>query len=174
MKKILIAGYGGQGILFTGNVIAYAGMLLGKHVSWMPSYGPEMRGGTTNCVVLISDLPIGSPVINDPDIVLCFNLPSLDKFESWLVPGGSLFVNSSLAKRKAAEGINAHYIPATQLAIDNGMEGLANMIMAGKMLHECGICDLATAEEAMKKTVSERRQDMVALNMKALDIGFKY
>jgi 2-oxoglutarate ferredoxin oxidoreductase subunit gamma len=174
MRKILTAGYGGQGILFTGNVFAYAGMLQGKHVSWIPSYGPEMRGGTTNCVVIIADLPIGSPVINDPDIVLCFNLPSLDKFESWLAPGGTLFVNSSLAKRKAAESINAHYIPATQLAIDNDLEGLANMIMAGKVMRECGLCDLATAEAAMIKTVSERHQDRVAMNMKALDIGFNY
>jgi 2-oxoglutarate ferredoxin oxidoreductase subunit gamma len=146
-------------------------MLNDKHVSWFPSYGPEMRGGTTNCGVIISDSLIGSPVFLNPEILLCLNGPSFDKFEPRLAPGGVVFVDSSLTDKKAADGVNAHYIPATQLAYDHGLDGLGNMIILGKVMKECGLFDYAAAEKAMINSVSERRQDMVENNMKALKVG---
>jgi 2-oxoglutarate ferredoxin oxidoreductase subunit gamma len=174
MKQILVAGFGGQGVLFTGKLIAYSGMITGKQVTWMPSYGPEMRGGTTNCGVIVSDKLISTPIVSQPDILLCLNGPSLNKFESKLVPGGVIILDSSLAKRKVAEGIDAHYIPATKLAIDNGLEGLGNMIILGKALKECMLFERDIVAESMINCVSARRQDMVDKNMQALDIGLQY
>jgi 2-oxoglutarate ferredoxin oxidoreductase subunit gamma len=174
MKKILIAGYGGQGILFTGKVIAQAKMHDGKQVTWMPSYGPEMRGGTTNCGVIVSDTLIGSPVFLNPDMLLCLNGPSTDKFESRLTKGGIMFIDSTLCKRKVDASINAFYIPATQMAFDHKLDGLGNMIVLGKALKETGLFDMDTATEAMKECVSERHQDMVEANIKALALGMAY
>jgi 2-oxoglutarate ferredoxin oxidoreductase subunit gamma len=133
-----------------------------------------MRGGTTNCCVIISDTLIDSPVFTDPEIVLCLNGPSLNKFESWLAPGGKIFIDSSLTPKKTADGIDAIYIPATQMAYDNHLDGLGNMIILGKMMKECGIFNRETAEKSMKASVSERRQDMVEANLKAIDIGLAF
>jgi 2-oxoglutarate ferredoxin oxidoreductase subunit gamma len=174
MKQIFIAGFGGQGVLFTGRLLAYAGMAKGMEVTWLPSYGPETRGGTSNCSVIISDGAISSPLIAAPDILICMNLPSLDKFEKTLAKDGTLFIDSSLVTRRAAAGLNAHYIPATQLAVDNSAEGLANMILLGKVIRETGVFDRDTVAEAVKKIVSERRKDMVELNVRAIDIGVGY
>jgi 2-oxoglutarate ferredoxin oxidoreductase subunit gamma len=176
MTQVLIAGFGGQGILFAGRLLAYASMLRRKEVTWLPSYGPESRGGTSNCSVIVSDTPIGSPLVLEPDILICLNLPSLDKFESALAEGGALFADSSLAERKAVlpEGRTAYYVPATKLAYDNGMDGLANMIMMGKVMRERSVCDREAAGEAIRKLVSGRRQDMLELNLKALDMGLGY
>ncbi len=127
--EILLAGFGGQGILFAGKFLAYDGLLEDREVSWLPSYGPEMRGGTCNCSVILSDTKIGSPIVSDPNVLVALNLPSLDKFESTAVPGAKIFVDSSLIDRKVERSdVEAYYIPATKLASDEGLTGLANMI----------------------------------------------
>lgn len=175
MKQILVAGFGGQGILFAGKFLAYTGMLQGLEVSWLPSYGPEMRGGTANCSIIISDEKIGSPIVGKPNILVCMNLPSLDKFEQAMTKDGLLFIDSSLIERKTVRtDVTTHYIPATQLAYDNHMDGLANMVMIGKIIKEAAVCDQATIIEAMKKNVPERKKDLFDKNLKAIDIGYNY
>jgi len=175
MTRIFIAGFGGQGIQFTGKFLAYAGMLKGLEVSQMPSYGPESRGGTSNCSVILSKTPIGSPVVLSPDILICMNAPSLDKYEDTLPEHGTLYIDSSLITREITAPCAAvHKIPATKLAYDNGLEGLANMVMLGKVIRESAVCDLSLIIEAMKKVVPERKKDMFDGNMKAVDIGLHY
>ena len=116
-NRILIAGFGGQGVLFAGKFLAYKGLCEGRQLSWLPSYGPEMRGGTANCNVVLSDEPIGSPIVTSPDILIAMNLPSLDKFEDAVVPGGAIFVDSTLIERKVKrDDVRVFYIPATQMA----------------------------------------------------------
>lgn len=174
MKQILIAGFGGQGILFAGKFLAYAGMEQGLEVSWLPSYGPETRGGTSNCSVILSEGPIGSPVVLNPDILICMNLPSLDKFEDTPAKGGMLFADSTLIGRKARNAeVTAFYVPATGAADENGMAGLANMVMLGKVIKETEICGKETVMSAMKNIISERRKDMFDLNIKAIEMGMK-
>ena len=135
--NLLIAGFGGQGVLFAGKFIAYKGLLEGRQLSWLPSYGPEMRGGTANCSVILSDDPVGSPIVSNPDVLMVMNLPSLDKYEGEAVVGAKIFVDSTLIERKVVrEDVSAYYIPATQLAKDAGFPTLANMIMVGKMIRE--------------------------------------
>lgn len=174
-KQILIAGFGGQGILFTGKFLAYEGLLQGKEVSWLPSYGPEMRGGTANCSIILSDTPIGSPIVSSPDILVALNLPSLDRYEGATVSGGSIFVDSSLVERRLErEDVEAHYIPATRLANENSLGGLANMIIAGFVIRHTGIMPLENVERAMKKVVSAKKQSLFDLNMKAVELGYNY
>ena len=135
-NRILIAGFGGQGVLFAGKFLAYKGLCEGRQLSWLPSYGPEMRGGTANCSVILSDEPIGSPIITTPDTLIAMNLPSLDKYEPTTVPGGKIYVDSTLIKRKVQrDDVTAFYIPATQMASDSELTTLANMINAGKAIH---------------------------------------
>ena len=174
MKRILLAGFGGQGILFTGKFLAYLGLMEDKAVSWLPSYGPEMRGGTANCSVILADERIGSPIVDAPDILVCMNLPSLDKFESAVVPGGQLFMDSALIARGTTRtDIQAFSIPSTQIASDRGMPSLANMIMLGKVLKETKLCDRAMAEKVLRKIIPERKMDLLAKNMEAIDLGLK-
>jgi len=171
-KTFLFSGFGGQGILFMGKFLSYYGMLGGNEVSWIPSYGAEMRGGTASCGVCVSKAPIGSPVVAEPEVLVCMNLPSLDKFEKSLKKGGSLFVDSSLANRKSARNdVTAHYIPAAKAAGENKVEGLANMIMVGKLLDALGIYDADLTREAMKKTVPERKKELFESNLRAIEIG---
>jgi len=170
--QILLAGFGGQGILFAGKFLVYAGMLEGYEVSWLPSYGPEMRGGTCNCSVNISSEPIGAPVITTPSILVAMNLPSLDKFESTVIPGGKIFVDSTLISRKVERtDVDTFYAPATGLAAENNMKTLANMVLVGKILKECGICSQETVEATMKKVVPAKKPELYDLNMKALALG---
>ena len=171
-KSYLIAGFGGQGILFTGKLLAYKGLTDGKNVSWLPSYGPEMRGGTASCGVIISDAQVGSPIVSKPDILIAMNLPSLDKFESTVVPGGMIFADSTLIERKVArDDVKVFYIPATQLASDNNMPTLANMIIVGKVLKEIGDYNEENITNALKKVISAKRADMLDINLKAMRIG---
>ena len=173
--EIVIAGFGGQGILFAGKVLVYAGMLDGHQVSWLPSYGPEMRGGTANCSVIISDNPIGSPIVNDPGVLVAMNLPSLDKFENAIVKDGYAFIDSTLISRKVERAdVKAFYIPATQLAQDNGMKGLANMIMLGKVIRELGVMDMDSIKNGLMKVIPERKRDMLEVNLKAVEMGYNY
>ena len=133
--NILFAGFGGQGILFAGKFVAYKGLLENKQVSWLPSYGPEMRGGTANCSVIVSDEPIGSPIVSNPDVLVAMNLPSLDRYENEVVSGGKIFVDSTLITRKVERtDVDVYYIPATEIANEKGISTLANMIITGKLL----------------------------------------
>lgn len=173
--QFLFAGFGGQGILFSGKFTAYKGLIDGKHVSWLPSYGPEMRGGTANCSVIISDDPVGSPIVSHPDVLIAMNLPSLDRYEDAVVPGGIIFVDSSLIERKVKRtDVTVKYIPATQLASDNGLTTLANMIIMGSILKETGGYDEASIDTALAKVVSARHADLLQYNKKALSIGAEY
>ena len=173
--QILIAGFGGQGVLFAGKCLAYEGLFEGKEVSWLPSYGPEMRGGTANCSVILSDEPIGSPIVSTPDVLLAMNLPSLDKYENETVAGGKIIVDSTLIARKVERtDVAAFYVPATRIASELNVPTLANMIMLGKMIKETGIVSLESACEAMKKVVSSRHQDLLDANVKALTAGYNY
>ena len=133
--QILIAGFGGQGILFSGKFLAYKGLLEGIQVSWLPSYGPEMRGGTANCNVILSDSPVGSPIITVPDVLIAMNLPSLQKYVNTVAPDGQIYIDSSLIEEKVErKDVEVFYIPATQMAKDEGIGTLANMIVVGHLL----------------------------------------
>lgn len=173
--KYLFSGFGGQGILFSGKFLAYKGLTEDKNVSWLPSYGPEMRGGTASCGVIISDNSIGSPIIDKPDVLVAMNLPSLDKYENTVAVGGTIILDSSLIDRKVVrEDVNVIYIPATSLASDNGMATLANMIIVGKLLQVQGEYDQSFIDETLKKVISAKRADMFELNKKAMQIGADY
>ena len=173
--QLLIAGFGGQGVLFAGKFLAYKGLLEGRQLSWLPSYGPEMRGGTANCSVILSDDPVGSPIVSKPDVLIAMNLPSLDKYESEVVPGGMIFVDSTLITRKVKRtDVTVFYIPSTQLAMDMNAPTLANMIMVGKLMKECkGIGD-GFIDDALKKVVSARHADLLEINKKAIDVGHDF
>ncbi len=173
--QFLFSGFGGQGILFAGKFIAYKGLTEDKQVSWLPSYGPEMRGGTASCSVIVSDEPVGSPIVSNPDVLVALNLPSLDKFESAVKPGGYIFADSTLIERKVERtDVNVFYIPATQLASDNGIPTLANMIVMGKMLKELDDYTTEGIENGLAKVISAKRADMKELNVKALELGANY
>ena len=173
--KILIAGFGGQGVLFAGKFLAYKGLFEDKQVSWLPSYGPEMRGGTANCSIIISDEPVGSPIVSNPDILIAMNLPSLDKYENEAVAGSVIVVDSTLIERKVErEDLNAFYIPATKMAKDMGAPTLANMIMLGKVIKESGVVSIEGLEEAMKKVVPPKKADLIEINLKAVMLGYNY
>ena len=174
-KNMLIAGFGGQGILFSGKFLAYEGLLEDKCVSWLPSYGPEMRGGTANCSVIISDIPVGSPIVSNPDILMVMNMPSLDKYEDATVKGGQIFVDSALIDRKVNRtDVEAYYIPATKLANDEGLSGLANMIMIGYVIKKSGIIPFENIERALKKVVPASKQHLFDANKKALELGYNF
>ena len=173
--QILFAGFGGQGILFSGKFLAYKGLMEDLQVSWLPSYGPEMRGGTANCSVILSDTPVGSPIITNPDMLVAMNLPSLQKFVDTVVPGGHIFVDSTLITAKVdRDDVHVHYIPATQMAKDNGIATLANMIIVGHLLENHPELDFAGAEAVVNKLVPPKKAALIELNMKALQMGKEY
>lgn len=173
--SFLIAGFGGQGLLFAGKFLVNKGMLEGKEVSWLPSYGPEMRGGTANCSVIVSDEPVGSPIVDHPDVLMVMNLPSLDKYENAVVPGGMIFVDSTLIERRVERtDVKTFYIPATRMAAENGMSTLANMIITGKIMQALGEFDEEGVKAALNKVVSVKHPEMFDLNMKALSLGRDY
>ncbi len=174
-NSIIIAGFGGQGVLFAGKFLAYKGLLEGKEISWLPSYGPEMRGGTANCTVIVSDEPVGSPIVADPDIVAAMNLPSFDKYENAVKAGGYIFADSTLiAKKTDRADVKAFYVPATQMAKDMGIPTLANMILMGKIIKETGIVSFDDMLDSLKKVVSAKKADLVDINLKALEAGYNY
>ena len=173
--KILIAGFGGQGVLFAGKFLAYKGMVQDKQISWLPSYGPEMRGGTANCSIILSDDPVGSPIVSTPDALIAMNLPSYDKYEPAVIPGGKIFVDSTLIGRKANRtDVDTYYIPATKMAADAGIPTLANMIILGKMIKETGAVSFENLIDAMKKVVSAKHAELLEINIKALEAGYNY
>ena len=173
--QILIAGFGGQGVLFAGKFLAYKGLLEEKQVSWLPSYGPEMRGGTANCSVILSDEPVGSPIVSTPDALIVMNLPSFDKYEKTVAPGGKVFVDSTLIERKAErDDVDTFYIPATKMAAEAGIPTLANMIIVGKMIKETGAVSFENLVDAMKKVVSAKHAELLDVNIKALETGYNF
>lgn len=170
--QYLFSGFGGQGILFSGKFLAYKGLMENKNVSWLPSYGPEMRGGTASCSVIVSDSLVGSPIVSNPDVLIAMNLPSLDKFEKSVVKGGMIFLDSTLIERKVVrDDVKVFYIPATSLASENNMPTLANMIIMGKVLKELNEFVGDSVGDALKKVISAKHADMVEINRKALEIG---
>ena len=170
--ELLLAGFGGQGILFAGKLLAYVGLYSEKEVSWLPSYGPEMRGGTCNCSVTISDSPIGSPLILEPNELLVMNTPSFDKFIGAVKAGGIAVIDSTLVEGTTDRAdIKCFYVPATKLAADNNLKGMANIILAGKLLKESGLTDEAAIEKALKKVIPPKKAELTEANMTALKLG---
>lgn len=173
--QILIAGFGGQGILFAGKFLAFKGLMEDLQVSWLPSYGPEMRGGTANCNVILSESPVGSPIITQPDVLIAMNLPSLLKYVDTVAPGGQIYVDSALIGEKVSRtDVQVFYIPATQMAKDQGISTLANMIMMGHVLQNHPELAFDGTEEAVSKLVPPTKAALVELNMKALLLGKEY
>ena len=170
--QILFAGFGGQGVLFAGKFLAYKGLMEDLQVSWLPSYGPEMRGGTANCSVVLSDTPVGSPIITEPDVLVAMNLPSLQKFVDTVVPGGQIYVDSSLIDAKVERtDVQVFYIPATQMAKDQELGNLANMILVGSLLQNHPELSFEGAEAVIQKLVPAKKAEMVELNTKAILLG---
>lgn len=173
--NMIIAGFGGQGILFAGKVVAYCGLMDNKEISWLPSYGPEMRGGTANCSVCISDKAIGSPLVLNPNVFVAMNLPSYEKFIDNVQSGSTVVLDSFLIDKKVErEDVNACYIPATKLAEDNGLKGLANMIIVGKLFKETGFCTKEALYKALEKSVPPKKEHLLELNKKAIELGMTY
>ena len=173
--QILIAGFGGQGILFSGKFLAYKGLLDDIQVSWLPSYGPEMRGGTANCSVILSDTPVGSPIITEPDVLIAMNLPSLQKYVNSVVSGGQIYIDSSLIDAKVERtDVEVFYIPATQMAKDEGIATLANMIIVGHLLENHPELSFDGTDVVVEKLVPPKKAALKELNMKALSLGKNY
>ncbi|MFN2197022.1 MAG: 2-oxoacid:acceptor oxidoreductase family protein [Anaerolineales bacterium] len=171
--EILIAGFGGQGVLFAGQVLAYAAMDSGKQVTWIPSYGPEMRGGTANCTVIISDDEIGSPNVRNPQAVIALNLPSADKYEPLVAPGGVLIGNQSLINRPfTRDGIVSVLIPANEIAEKIGDRRLTNMVAIGALLALLPVLPLQNVEQALEDHLPERHKRLLPANFEALQAGF--
>ena len=173
--EVIISGFGGQGALYAGQVLAYAAMDEGKQVTWIPSYGPEMRGGTANCTVVISDEEIGSPTVKHPKAVLALNLPSLDKYEDMIAPGGCLVVNESMVNRKPERtDIRVVMLPANEIAREIGNERATNMVMLGALLANMDILPNEALEKALKNHTAQRLQKFVEMNIQALRRGGEY
>jgi len=173
--QILIAGFGGQGVLFVGKFLAYKGLLEDLQVSWLPSYGPEMRGGTCNCSVILSDTPVGSPIITNPDVLIAMNLPSLQKYVDSVVPGGQIYLDSALIDAKVERtDVEVFYIPATQMAKDENIATLANMILVGHLLENNSELSFEGTETVVNKLVPPKKAALIELNMKALTMGKEY
>ena len=173
--QILIAGFGGQGVLFAGKFLAYKGLIADKQVSWLPSYGPEMRGGTANCSVIISDTPVGSPIVGTPDVLVAMNLPSLKKYENDVAKGGVIIVDSALISEKVErDDVTTYYVPATKMANDEGFSTLANMILMGKLMKVCPEIGFDGTEAAINKVVPPKKANLIEVNLKALKTGYDF
>jgi 2-oxoglutarate ferredoxin oxidoreductase subunit gamma len=172
--KVIIAGFGGQGVVLIGTLLSYSAMVEGKHTTFFPSYGAEMRGGTANCSVIVSDEEISSPVVNQPDCVVAMNIASLDKFENRVLPGGTVFVNSSLVKRELQRSdVEEVRIPANEIAEKLGSSRAANMVMLGGVIHKTGAVKLESAIANLEKVLSERAMALLDTDRKALREGFE-
>ena len=174
--KIMLAGFGGQGVLFAGKLIANTALIEDREVSWLPSYGPEMRGGTANCSVTLSDEPIGSPLVVEPNALIAMNQPSLDKFVDTVEPGGVIVIDTTMAPNipdpsALPEGVQGYALPATTMAEENGLKGLANIILVGKLWAATQFCSREALEEALKACVPPRKQHLLEPNLRALQLG---
>ena len=171
-EQIILAGFGGQGVLLAGQLLAYAGLMEEKNVSWLPSYGPEMRGGTANCCVIVTDNEVGSPVVTEADTVIVMNRPSLDKYESFVKKGGLLIINSTLIDKKATrDDIDVLYVPANELAEQAGSVKAANMVALGAYLERTHIVQNKNVIAALEKIMGAKKTKLIPLNERALELG---
>ena len=174
-REIIVAGFGGQGVMSIGKTLTEAGLEEGYEVSWVPSYGPEMRGGTANCSVVLSDEPIGSPVVSRPSEFIAMNGPSLVKFEPSVVPGGLILVNASQAEEKVQrQDVKAYYVPCMEEAGKLGNFKVANMIMLGAYIKATGALKMETIANMLSRVFTGPKAHLVALNVKALEVGAAY
>ncbi|HSM25029.1 MAG TPA: 2-oxoacid:acceptor oxidoreductase family protein [Anaerolineaceae bacterium] len=174
-KEIIVAGFGGQGVLFAGQLLAYAAMDEGLQVTWIPSYGPEMRGGTANCTVVISDEEIGSPMVSRPTAVIAMNLPSLDKYEEKVKEGGLLVVNQSMVDREVIRtDIKVVMVPANTISEELGDKRMTNMVLLGALLANLDVLPVEAVEKALKEHLPERHHKLLPLNKEAMQRGGKY
>ncbi len=173
-KSFVFAGFGGQGVILAGKLLAQAGADHGLHVTWLPSYGPEMRGGTANCTVVLSDEPIGSPVVDNPTVLLAMNLPSLDRFEKTVAEGGTILVNSSLIGRPIERNdVQVHTVPANDIAVSLGNSKAANMVALGAVIKATGTVPLELIKSAMSRMLGQKDgAKLTAVNEQALDAGY--
>jgi 2-oxoglutarate ferredoxin oxidoreductase subunit gamma len=172
LERIIISGFGGQGIMLIGRLLAYAGMIEGKKVAWMPSYGPEMRGGTANCTVIISSNEIGSPIVSHPKILIAMNQPSLDKFEANVSEDGLIILNDSLIKRETKRNdVKVIKVPADDIADKLGNSRAANMVVLGACVEQAGIVKMETIFKALEKALAGRNKKLLELNKEALKQG---
>lgn len=174
-RQMIIAGFGGQGVLLIGQLLAYTGMLDGKEVSWMPSYGPEMRGGSANCAVVISDEPVGSPKVEEADIVIAMNRPSMEIFEKNVVPGGALIYNSSLIDvEPTREDIEIYPVACNEIAAEAGSLRSANMVMLGAYNGLTGDFTVETLMDALRHKLGPSKEKFMPANQKAIEAGIKH
>ncbi len=172
INEIIISGFGGQGVMAIGKTLCEAGMKEGKNVSWLPSYGPEMRGGTANCSVVLSEMPIVSPIVLEPTELIAMNLPSLLKFESSVVPNGVVFVNSSIISEKVKRlDVRAIYVPCLEIAQSLGNLKVANMVMLGAYIEAMKNLEIGTIKEMLGHMFAGSKADLVELNIEALQRG---
>lgn len=170
--NIIISGFGGQGTLFAGKIIAQAGLMEDRHISWLPSYGPEMRGGTANCSVCLSDDPIGSPLVTEPDVLIAMNQPSADKFISKVVSGGLVLIDATLVPHiPQRDDVRIFAIPSTKLAEENGFKTLSNVILTGKLFAETHFCEEESLYAALTKIIPPKKAKLLEPNKKALALG---
>jgi 2-oxoglutarate ferredoxin oxidoreductase subunit gamma len=174
-EEIVVSGFGGQGALFAGQLLTYTGMDEGWHVTWIPSYGPEMRGGTAHCIVILSEEDIGSPIIREPSICIVMNPPSMDKYDPLVKPGGLLVANSTLIRsRSVRTDIETVYIPANELAAELGNVRMANVVLLGAMLGTREVVPIESIKRTMDLHIPERRKHIIEPNKRALDRGVQY
>jgi len=172
--SIIIAGFGGQGVLFAGQLLAYAGMDNGLHVTWIPSYGPEMRGGTANCTVIVSDEPVGAPIVANPDVAVVLNLPSLEKYEPLVKPGGLLVVNSALVTQKVNRtDIEVAYVPANDIAEALGSAKMMNMAALGALLARRPILTLDQLNQTLDDHLPARKAHLLEANKRVVQKGYE-
>jgi 2-oxoglutarate ferredoxin oxidoreductase subunit gamma len=172
--EIIISGFGGQGALFAGQLLAYTGLDNDLHVTWFPSYGPEMRGGTAHCVVIISDDEIGAPIVRNPAAVIVMNIPSLERYEPLVRPGGVLVVNTSLVDRNPErEDISVVLVPANEIAEELGSLRLANLVLLGALLDRLDVLSIEQVGEGLKEHIPAHRRNLLDLNLEALRRGAK-
>ena len=173
--EVVIAGFGGQGVLFAGQILAYAAMDAGKEVTWIPSYGPEMRGGTANCTVVIADEEIGSPLVRHPRGLIAMNLPSLDKYEHQIQPEGIIIINTSLVDRMLVrDDLNSVYIPANEIAESLGEKRLANIVLLGALITSLPVLDVSNIEQSIIDHLPEKHRDLLPSNLQALKLGAEF
>ena len=176
--KIVLAGFGGQGVLFAGKLVANTALIEDREISWLPSYGPEMRGGTANCSVTIADEPIGSPLVTAPDALVAMNQPSLEKFMCAVEPGGLILADTTLVTTlpeqdapELAQGVRVIGIPASAMAEESGLKGLANIILVGKLWEQTRFCSREALDDALAACVPPRKAHLLEPNKRALQLG---
>ena len=174
-EEVIVSGFGGQGALFAGQLLTYTGLDEGWHVTWIPSYGPEMRGGTAHCTVILSDDEIGSPIIREPSVCIVMNPPSMDKYEPLVKPGGLLVVNATLVRSKSErDDIAVVYVPANELAAGLGNVKMANVVLLGAMLGKREVLPIESIKRTLDTHIPERRKHIIEPNKRALDRGVRF